>query len=93
MDAFWMALPVLLVAFYYIYRYWLAFRYVARRWRAIPFYEQQARRRKGLCATCGYDLRATPGRCPECGTVPQPPSAEKNSSDPSVNSDQDLPMC
>jgi hypothetical protein len=36
---------------------------------------------RGLCPSCGYDLRATPGRCPECGAV----ATEQRVDSPSVS--------
>ena len=38
------------------------------RWRRESVRDK--RQRTGQCTGCGYDLRSSPQRCPECGTVP-----------------------
>jgi hypothetical protein len=52
---------------------------------AVWFQRYRVRRkriRQGLCVKCGYDLRATPGRCPECGHEASSPSSRPSSAQP-----------
>jgi hypothetical protein len=37
--------------------------------RCLGVFVKFRRKREGCCATCGYDMRASGNRCPECGAV------------------------
>ena len=61
-DARWMVIPD-----------WLAMFVLAilpvMAWKRRHHERDRRRREQGLCVVCGYDLRATTDRCPECGKL------------------------
>lgn len=67
------ALPaVVLLARTFLFPLWvplLVFGYATWRLRFAPANLLRRRKKLGLCLQCGYDLRASKVRCPECGLI------------------------
>jgi len=49
-------------------------------WIVVPAAGRERRRQQRRCTKCGYDLRASSERCPECGTPVPPEPAEQDES-------------
>ena len=43
-----------------------------------PLHRRRKRKKLGLCVKCGYDLRVSKDRCPECGTRFEKPKLNAN---------------
>jgi hypothetical protein len=58
-----------------VHQLWVAHGFLALAFGALPVLRltrgirRAVRRRRRHCLDCGYDLRATPDRCPECGRL------------------------
>lgn len=64
-DQYQIAWPIWFAAFLIVMPSLYLMRSMIRLRREHPY-------RNVTCANCGYDLRATPHRCPECGTTQRP---------------------
>lgn len=56
---------------YVIVPYWIIVGPLAIASFAILLRYARNKRGDGCCRSCGYDLRATPSQCPECGQIPE----------------------